>query len=150
MTAKFDGRGWLLKPSHGYRVYFPFIKHFDLDPSAIPLDYTSQTQTGNDTYTHLGAFDYLASDVVTPTGGALNFMMKHVGSILVFKLTVEEPGTFDSMTLTAENPVFTTKASLNITGQSPVLSSSEKKDNMVLSLQNVSTTEANEFLGVYS
>ena len=45
LTATFDGGGWALKPSHSYTVYFPYIRNIDLIKSAIPLDYTGQTQT---------------------------------------------------------------------------------------------------------
>lgn len=146
LSATFDGGGWGLKPSHTYTAYCPVIRDMDLDKSAIPLDYTGQVQIGNNSYSHLGKYDYMASDAVAPEDGSLNFTMNHLGSIMLLKVTVEEPGTYDFLTLTADNNVFTTKASMNIVGTKPVLTSQEVSDMIKLELVNVATTQANEVL----
>lgn len=144
LSAKFDGGGWGLKQSHTYSVYFPYIRDIDLTKESIPLDYTGQKQTGANTYTHLGQYDFLASDAVTPTNGNLNFTMDHLGSIILLKLKAEEAGTFTSMTLIADNDVFTSKAKLNIAGETPVVTATEQSNNLTLQLQGVTTSSADE------
>lgn len=148
IKATFDGGGWALKPSHSYSVYFPYIRDIDLTKDSIPLDYTGQKQTGNNTYTHLGKYDFLASDAVTPTEGNLNFTMNHIGSIMILSLTIEEPGTFDLVKLISENEIFTTRATLNIEGETPVLTSSEKNKEISIELSDVTTTKADEVVTV--
>ena len=144
LSARFDGGGWGLKQSHTYRVYFPYIRDIDLTKESIPLDYTGQQQTGIDTYTHLGQYDFLASDAVTPTDSYLNFTMDHLGSIMLLKLKAAEAGTYTSMTITAVNDVFTTKAELNIAGETPVVTAKEKSKSMTLQLQDVTISAVNE------
>ena len=144
LTARFDGGGWGLKQSHSYSVYFPYIRDIDLTKESIPMDYTGQVQTGINTYTHLGQYDYLASDAVSPTGSSLSFTMNHLGSIILLKLKATEAGNFTYMTLSAGNEVFTSKAELNIAGGTPVVTAAEKSNSMTLQLQDVTTSSANE------
>ena len=144
LSARFDGGGWGLKQSHSYSVYFPYIRDIDLTKESIPMDYTGQVQTGINTYTHLGQYDYLASDAVSPTGSSLSFTMNHLGSIILLKLKATEAGNFTYMTLSAGNEVFTSKAELNIAGGTPVVTAAEKSNSMTLQLQDVTTSSANE------
>lgn len=146
LTAVFDGGGWALKPSHSYSVYFPYIKDASLRNNNIPMDYTGQTQDGPGNYYHLGKYDYLASDAKTPTQGNLKFTMNHMGAVLILKLKVEQPAKFTKCVLAANNEVFTEKATLDISGATPVISSVEKSKEMTLLLQHVETKSANEDL----
>ena len=143
LTATFDGGGWALKDAYTYHVYFPHV-YENRDLTAIPMDYTGQKQIGKDTYSHLGKYDFLATDAVTPTGSSLSFTMYHQGSAMILKLKVAEVGTFTSMTLTADNDVFTTKAELNIAGDTPVVTPVEQSNSVTLQLQDVTTSSANE------
>ena len=143
LTATFDGGAWALKVSHTYHVYFPHV-YENRDMTAIPMDYTGQKQIGKNTYSHLGKYDYLATDAVTPTGPYLNFTMYHQGSAMLLKIKAAEAGTFTSMTLTADNNVFTTKAELDISGETPVVTATEQSNNITLQLQGVTTSSADE------
>ena len=62
LTASFNGGGWALKLNHTYSAYFPFINDVFLESNNILLDYTGQEQTGNNSYSHIGKYDFLASD----------------------------------------------------------------------------------------
>lgn len=146
LSAKFDGGGWGLKQSHTYRVYSPYIRDIDLNKESIPLDYTGQEQTGNNSYTHLGAYDYLASNAITPTNGNLSFTLNHMGSILILKLKVPEPTKFTKCELSSVKEVFTTEATMDISGSTPALISKTKSKSIALQLNNVKTTEADENL----
>ena len=146
LSAKFDGGGWGLKQSHTYRVYSPYIRDIDLNKESIPLDYTGQEQTGNNSYKHLGTYDYLASDAVTPTNGNLSFTMNHMGAILILKLKVPEPTKFTKCELSSVKEVFTTEATMDISGSTPALISKTKSKSIALQLNNVKTTEADENL----
>ena len=146
LEASFDGGGWALKKAHSYVAYYPYTDKAGLKNNAISLDYTGQIQTGNNTYTHLGKFDYLASDAVSPEAGKLGFVMNHQGSILLLQLTVPEAGEYKYCKLSAESEIFTTLASLNISGDSPVVTSKEKSKSITLELNNVKTTTPNEVI----
>ena len=146
LTATFDGGGWGLKSSHTYVAYSPYINNINLDKEAIPLDYTGQIQVGNNTYSHLGKYDYLASDQVVPEGNNLNFTMNHLGSILLLQLTVPEAGDFTYCTVSADREVFTTLATMDVSGNSPKTTSVEKAKKISLELNDVKTNGANETL----
>ena len=144
LSAAFDGGGWGLKASHTYSAYFPFKKETNLDKANILLDYTCQVQTGNNSYAHLGKYDYMASGAVTPTDGDLKFTMHHQGAILLLKIKVDEPNEFTECVLRADDYIFTTVASLDITGEQPALESRLKSNKITLSLNDVKTTEKDE------
>lgn len=144
LTASFNGGGWALKLNHTYSAYFPFINDVFLESNNILLDYTGQEQTGNNSYSHIGKYDFLASDALTPIDDNLNLTMKHLGSVIILKLRVDEPGDFISCSLIANNDIFTTKAVLDISGSSPTITPVEKSNTITLILSDVKTTENNE------
>lgn len=145
-TASFNGGGWALKSNHTYSAYFPFINNIFLESDNIPLDYTGQEQTGNNSYDHLWKYDYLASDAITPTSDNLVFLMKHIGSILNVKLTVNEPGVYTSCKFTANEEVFITNAVLDMSASTPVVKPIEKANSIELQLNDIIIHETREEL----
>lgn len=114
--ATFDGGAWALKGKSNYAAYYPFIKDFDLDRTKIPVDYTGQKQTGITT-THLGAYDYLgARPKTTNETGGVSFAFDHVGALVLLRFTVTEARTqLKSVTMAADNVLFTTKGTYDLT-----------------------------------
>ena len=86
--ASFDGGAWALKPDHQYDAYFPFIEDIMLDRTAVPVDYTNQKQTGNNSMTHLGAHDYLAAQGTTNGQGGVNYTFQRMGAVAILNFTV--------------------------------------------------------------
>lgn len=150
-TAIFNGGGWALKPNYTYSAYYPFSRKYfaDDNKSSIILDYRGQVQEGNNNSAHLGAYDYLASDAVTPNVGEFNLIMKRLGSILRFKLKMPKVGTYTKLTLSAEDEVFVETATLDISGSKPVVSPKKLSKTISLYLNEVSTTKEDEELTFY-
>ena len=151
-TAKFDGGGWALKSTHTYRVYFPYIRDIDLKKDAIPLDYfgpldwSGQIQIGNNNYDHLGKYDYLASDAVSPSDGKLNIIMNHVGAIMILRLKIPEPGIFTYLTIydLDHEKMFPIQATLDLSGEKSVLKDVKYWITTSMWLYKIETKEENE------
>lgn len=141
LDAAFDGGAWGLKASHKYSAYYPY-EFLNRDIKRIPFSYEGQVQRSNASLAHLGAYDFLASNEVSPENGSLNFVMSHLGSILMLNLTVEEAGTFVSCVLSAEEEIFTKEAYLDISNTTPYFGSTKKSKEITLRLQDVSTTDS--------
>lgn len=154
LNASFDGGAWALKPESSYAAYYPFIKDFDLDRTAVPVDYTGQAQTGNGSTAHLGAFDFMgARPATTNESGGVAFDFDHVGALVELKFTVPNEGTaLKSVTLTADGAAFTVKGAYDLTTEEgfPITAATEggTANEMIIGL-DYTTTEANEEVIVY-
>lgn len=152
-TAVFDGGGWGLKDGHSYAAYYPFSKkNFDRERNNLLIDYTGQTQVGNDNSDHLGAYDFLASGSVTPVDGTLNLALQRLGSVVKLQLTIPEDqyiGTSFTGSLTfSTNQSFVKKAKLDLSGVDPIVTPVEISKTFVLNLEDV-VVPANKILTVY-
>lgn len=83
-TAVFDGGGWALRTDMQYAAFFPInAKNQETEINSIWIDYTGQTQANYMDY------DFLASELVQPANGKVEFTMKRFSSIL--KITIHMP-----------------------------------------------------------
>ena len=133
--ATFTGGGWGLKSSSTYAAYYPLIEEFKLDRTSIPFQYIGQTQDGNGSSNHLGAYDFMAASASAPSNGTVNFAFCHLGTLLHFKFTVPEDGTYSSIVLRTDG-AFATHVALNLPEN--VVTPTSTADEMMLKLQNVS------------
>ena len=113
VEASFDGRGFALLSGSRYASYCPFIPDYDLDPTAIPVDYTGQAQRGDNSTSHLGAFAFSAAIGSAPTSGSLYFTYLNIGSPHRYRMPVL-PGTYTSLTVSVDEALFVTKGTLNL------------------------------------
>ena len=145
-SAIFDGGGWALKSTHTYRVYFPYIRDIDLKKDAIPLDYSGQIQIGNNNYDHLGKYDFLASDAVSPSDGKLNIIMNHIGAIMILRLKIPEPGIFTYLRIYDMDyeMTFPTQATLDLSGEKSLLKDVKYWIDTSMWLNKIETTKENE------
>lgn len=148
-TASFDGGGWALKDASTYAAYYPFIGDFYLDKNAIPVDYTGQVQTGDESTTHLGAYDFMAAIPAAPVDGCVNFAFKHLGALVQLKLTIPEPTTIHSVSLITESAAFTTKGKVDIMSSNPGITPVTKSKNLNLEIKDITTTKANQVVTLY-
>ena len=145
--ASFDGGAWALKPGHQYDAYFPFIEDIMLDRTEVPVDYTNQKQTGNNSMTHLGAHDYLAAQGTTNGQGGVNYTFQRMGAVAILNFTVPVAGTkLESVTLKANETCFTTKGKLDM--DDLAIKYMEKSASLTVGV-DYTTTEANEEVTVY-
>lgn len=148
-SASFTGGGWALKSSATYAAYYPFIGKMYLDQTKIPVSYTGQTQTGNGSTAHLGAYDFMAASATTAENGGVNFTFKHLGCLVQLKITVPNAGTLSSVTLSADEEVFVENGYIDLTATTPAVVSTQTASSLTIDLENVATTTANEIVTVY-
>ena len=116
-TANFDGGGWALKGNYTYAAYYPYSVDnttYGRSYTALPISYKGQKQTANNSTAGLGAYDYMVATASTPESGNVTFNFQHIGSVLYLQLTTPDAATFTKLTLSAETPIFTTEATVNI------------------------------------
>ena len=150
-TATFDGGAWALKPTSDYAAYYPFVKDFDLDRTAVPVSYTGQVQEGNGTTAHLGAYDYQGARPSTTNGaGGVSFDFDHVGALVLLRFTVPTRGTeLTGVTLSADGAAFTTAGTYDLTSTEGFpITPTETSENMTIGL-DYTTTADNETVTLY-
>lgn len=149
-SASFDGGGWALRNNSSYAAYYPFsVWNYHRDNEKIMLDYSGQVQDGNGSFSHLSAYDFLASVQTTPLNGSVTFNMERQGSILYIDIVVPEPETVTSLIVSCDEAIFVEKAYLDISGSSPVVTPLETVETLTLSFTNTATTSANETVRAY-
>ena len=150
--AYFDGGAWKLRSGVQYAAYYPFSKdNYTISQTAIPVNYTGQTQNGNNTTSHLGAYDFLACAASTPNAnGEINLQMKHLGAILRFQLTMPKADSYEKVVLESSGACFVEKGRFDLTSATPAVSPTAISDSYTINLTNVSTTKNNETITVYA
>ena len=150
--AYFDGGAWKLRSGVQYAAYYPFSKdNYTISQTAIPVNYTGQTQNGNNTTSHLGAYDFLACAASTPNAnGEINLQMKHLGAILRFQLTMPKADSYKKVVLESSGACFVEKGRFDLTSATPAVSPTAISDSYTINLTNVSTTKNNETITIYA
>ena len=150
--AYFDGGAWKLRSGVQYAAYYPFSKdNYTISQTAIPVNYTGQTQNGNNTTSHLGAYDFLACAASTPNAnGEISLQMKHLGAILRFQLTMPKADSYEKVVLESSGACFVEKGRFDLTSATPAVSPTAISDSYTINLTNVSTTKNNETITVYA
>ena len=152
-TAIFTGGGWALKSSATYAAYYPY-NFYNRDLKNIPVSYEGQTQNGNASTSHIGAYDFMAASVSTPENGAVSFDMQHLGCLVQLTVDLDEAATINEVSIKygEENSgEFITKGYIDLSSQTPAIqaSSQEDKSNTIsIALENLSVT-AEEAATVY-
>ena len=116
VDAEFDGRGFALVAGSRYSSYTPFVADYDLDPSALPLDYTGQVQSGDDSTFHLGDYGFSAAIGSAPNSGMLYFTYLNIGSPHRYRMPVL-PGTYSGLTVSVDEPKYVTKGTINLNAE---------------------------------
>ena len=151
--ATFDGGAWKMRSGVQYAAYYPFSKdNYTISQTAIPVNYTGQTQNGNNTTSHLGAYDFLACAASTPNAnGEISLQMKHLGAILRFQLTMPKADSYQKVVLESNGTYcFVEKGHFDLTSATPAVYSTTISDSYTINLTNVSTTKNNETITIYA
>ena len=147
--AVFDGEGWALKDDCTYTAYYPFIGDIYLNRNAIPVSYTDQTQTGNGSINHLGAYDYMVAQPTAPQHGCTEFIFKHLSAMVQLRLTVPEPTIISSVSLVTDTEAFTIKGKVDIMASIPSITPVTPAQEVKLDLKDIATTEENQVITLY-
>ena len=146
-TATFNGGGWALKHSATYSAYYPY-NFYNRDLTKIPVCYEGQTQDGNAATTHLGAYDYMAASVATPSNGAVAFDMQHMGALVMLQTNLDEAKTLTSVALKANADVFTTTGTMDLSVVNPAITATSTTNTFTIALSNF-TVAKNETCTIY-
>lgn len=151
-SAAFDGGAWKLRSEYQYAAYYPFSpNNYTISESALPVSYTGQTQSGNGSTAHLGAYDYLACAATAPDGsGGVNLAMKHLGAFLRLQLTMPKADTYSSVVLESDGTPFVTAGTFDLTAATPAIISTATSATYTINLTNVATTDKNQLITVYA
>lgn len=150
-SAEFDGGAWALRASMEYAAYYPFQHPMDaVNKRAIALSYVGQCQSGNNTTTHLGGYDYLAAPFteVSSTGNT-TFTFAHMGALVRLRLYVPAADSYSSVKLKSSGTKFVTAGTIDLTATSPALSATTTSDEITLDLTGVSSDAADDLITLY-
>ena len=146
-TATFNGGGWALKASSTYAAYYPH-NFYNRDLTAIPVSYEGQRQDGNASTAHLGAYDFMAASVTTPSNGAVAFDMQHMGALVMLQTDLGEAKTLTNVALKASTPAFVEAGTIDLTSMNPHITSTASTNIHDLPLDNF-TVAYNETSTIY-
>ena len=144
-TATFTGGGWALKSSATYAAYYPY-NFYNRDLKKIPVSYEGQTQNGNASTAHIGAYDFMAASVSTPENGAVSFDMQHLGCLVQLTVDLDEAATINEVSIKygEENSgEFITKGYIDLSSETPAIQASlqeDKSNTISIALENLSVT----------
>ena len=146
-SASFDGGGWGLKSTSAYSAYYPLIGQFYLDKTLIPISMSGQTQNGNNSHAHIGAYDYMAAINSTVGGnGSVSFSFQSLVSVIHFSITMPQAGKYTKLMLES-NGNLVVKGSLNLTNGEVV--ATQESPVQELTLKDVTLTTDNLVLDAY-
>ncbi len=151
-SAAFDGGAWKLRSEYQYAAYYPFsANNYTISERVLPVSYTGQTQNGDGSTAHLGAYDYLACGATAPDGsGGVDLTMKHLGAFLRLQLTMPKADTYSSVVLESDGAKFVTAGTFDLTASTPAITSTATSSTYTINLTNVATTDKNQMITVYA
>lgn len=134
-SATFNGGGWALKAASKYAAYYPY-NFYNRDLKAIPVSYEGQTQTGNNSTAHLGAYDFMAAGVSTPAHGAVAFDMQHMGALVRLQTDLGEEKTLTNVALKASTEAFTATGTIDLTAVNPEITAKSTTSTLNIALND--------------
>lgn len=149
--AYFEREDYELKSGVRYVGYYPVVDRLMQEPF-ININYEGQVQEGNGLYSHLAKYDYLVSNPVTvEKTNTADFYFNHQGAILRLMIDMPEADTYSSVTLSAEDNAFTTKAVMDLFNTAEPIQSGTTSKSVTLGFKenSVSTTSDNLQLEVW-
>lgn len=151
-SASFDGGAWKLRSEYQYAAYYPFsVENYKIAETSLPVSFTGQTQSGNGSTAHLGAYDYLACAATAPdSNGGVDLSMKHLGAFLRLQLTMPKADTYSSVVLESDGTKFVTSGTFDLTAATPAITPTSTSSTYTINLTDVSTTEKYQVITVYA
>lgn len=151
-TAAFDGGAWKLRSEYQYAAYYPFsANNYTISEKSLPVSYTGQAQNGDGSTAHLGKYDYLACAATVPdANGGVDLTMKHLGAFVRLQLTMPKADTYSSVVLESDGAKFVTAGNFDLTAATPAITPTETSSTYTINLTNISTTEKDQVITVYT
>ena len=147
-SADFTNCEFGLKTESTYYAVYP-ANFSATNGHAYPVDYTAQTQDGNNNADHLSAYDYMAAKGEADANDAVAFNLQHLGAILRVSVDFDEACSVNALSITADDATFATVGTVNLLDETPAVTSTATNATMTLNLQNVTLTDDNKTLVAY-
>ena len=132
-TADFENCEFALRKGSTYFAVYP-KDYSQLRAATFAVNYQNQRQTSDGSTTHLAKIDYLTSSAAVTTENSCNFTFSHLGAIIRIKVNVNTETNVKSLSLTAENNVFTTAGTVDLTVATPTVTSTATSHTVTLLL----------------
>lgn len=141
--ASFDGGVWALKEGKEYAAYYPFKKEAVVSGESITFSFEGQRQSENNSLAHIGDYDYMYANSISPSDGNVNFEFSHLVSLARFQLSLPS-GTYESVKFEADDKWFASTATLyledgTLVSGGDAFSATLELDDIVLSTSSVLT-----------
>lgn len=148
--AHFMGAGFALEPTAEYCSFYPFKGEAMLN--RVPVDYTGQTQVGNNSTAHLGAYDHIYSPFQsTNARGEVIFEMKHLGSLVRFQFTMPAADTYSRFRIVGFYGCrFLSKGYYDLNNATPTIKWSTPGSFFLMNLQDIETTAPGQVITLYA
>lgn len=135
-TAAFDGGAWALKQGYTYFAYYPCAEKVLTSDGKVELNMEGQKQTGNNSLTCLGDFDYMYAAEEGAENGSVRFRFNHLISLVRFRLTVEASYSLTKAVLETAGEDIVTQAELSI--ESGEVKATQTKKSIELAIEDCS------------
>lgn len=132
---------WSTVKNVTYYAYAPYATKYVEQGhpiTALPISYSSQTQSENNSLSHLHACDFMM-DKYTTSESTAEISLRHLGSILRIEWPVPTTESLASLSLTTEEETFITEATMNLPEQSVIPVT--KSNTITLSLGSIALSE---------
>lgn len=137
-TALLSFLGWSTKANTSYYAYAPYNTRYVSDGNkitALPLIFTGQKQCNNNDLSHLSAFDFMMGKYTTGDNSA-DIILQHLCSIIRIEWQMEDDRQLASITLSTDEPLFATKAEMNLPEQK--VTAADRSKTITLLLDDIS------------
>lgn len=140
-TALLSFLGWSTKANTSYYAYAPYNTRYVSDGNkitALPLLFTGQKQCNNNDLSHLSAFDFMMGKYTTGDNSA-DIILQHLCSIIRIEWQMEDDRQLASITLSTDEPLFATKAEMNLPEQ--MVTATDRSKTITLLLDDISPAD---------
>ena len=111
--GNFINDAFSLLPNSEYYAFYPFAA--GTTASAFPINLANQTQTANNDVSHIGAFNYMATNFTTDDNGKASFTFSNIGAVIQLHFTADAEETYQSLSITSSGSPFTIRANYDLT-----------------------------------
>lgn len=108
----FENSAFMLKKNTRYYSFFPYQEEVNL--SAIPVDYSGQIQTANESTSHLGAYNYMCGSFTSTASGDGNVTFANIGAVMQVQLVPQNNATFTQLTIQSDATQFVIKGTVDV------------------------------------
>ena len=131
-SCVFTGEGFGLMEGQEYAAYYPGGDDAVPEVFEVPVVFTGQSQPAADEW-NLSGVDFLYATGIEPVNGACSFSMKHLGALLIMKVTFTEAGTYKELSLKSSES-FITEGVVDLTADVIALEPEGTSDTITLAL----------------